>query len=50
MVSPKLDPPMMHMSIAERKRVKKARDKEIRDISHRASTEYEEMVKSTQRG
>ena len=41
-VSLKLDPPMMRMSIAERKRVKKARDKERRDISHRAATEYEE--------
>ena len=28
MVSPKLDPPMMRMSIAERTRVEKARDKE----------------------
>ena len=33
MVSPKLDPPMMHMSIAERKRVKNARDKERRHFS-----------------
>ena len=49
-VSPKLEPPMMRMSIAERKRVKKARDKERRDISHRAATEYEEVVNNAHRG
>ena len=49
-VSPKLETPMMRISIAERKRAKKARDEERREISHWAATEYEEMVKNAHCG
>ena len=38
MVLPELAPPMMHIHIAERKRIKMARAKERRDICHRAAT------------
>ena len=47
---PELVPPMMHVNIADWKRIKKARVKERREMSHKAATEYEEMAKNAHRG
>ena len=46
---PGLYPPLMHIHIAEWKRIKKARIKKRRETSHRAATEYEEIVNNVHR-
>ena len=42
--------PLARMNIADRKKAKKERDRERRDVAYKAATEYEEMTSRARRG